>query len=520
MDMTANLPALPPPSLPLPPVKKPAPAAKSGRKSLHHIALRGAQSVVQAPGKLIERVNQELYKRNAELAVRNKTLALLRHLDEISLAALELDEMARQMTTAIATELGYELVSIAMVDEEADVLFWLAISSSVPWITTALAEVDVKEMEISLHMDIDSIKALKTLQPTLAEDLHNVFSQPLVEALHHSHDSAERDPVKYSMLQPLRFGDKILGLLTLTSSRSFQEASRYEHESVSGLVGLVSLALYKAKIYQDLQTTSAQLASANTQLKDLDKAKSEFLSIASHQLYTPLTALRGYLSMLREGDFGEINDKQQPIFDILNTSTERLIALIKNLLDISRIESGRLELNLLSVDLVKMIDELVQSLYPNAVHKGLKLTFIEPPKDTPHVVADEQRLRQVLLNFIDNSIKYTEKGKIDVTLRREGDEVIFAVTDTGKGLTPEEATQLFHKFTRVGGASRFHTEGTGLGLYVAKQIVNEHHGDVGVTSPGKNQGSTFSVRLPIEGSAKSLKVGEKTSVVIKAAESK
>ena len=143
----------------------------------------------------------------------------------------------------------------------------------------------------------------------------------------------------HSVVLPLRFGDHTLGVLTFSSSRSFKEASRYEYESLSGIIGLISLALYKAKLYEDLQRTSAELIAANKQLKDLDKAKSEFLSIASHQLYTPLTALRGYISMLMEGDYGPMSDDQKPVLDILNQSASRLIELIKDLLDISRIEA-------------------------------------------------------------------------------------------------------------------------------------------------------------------------------------
>ena len=115
--------------------------------------------------------------------------------------------------------------------------------------------------------------------------------------------------------------------------------------------------------------------------------------------------------------------------------------------------------------------------------------------------------------------KYTPQGRVDVFVELEGKEIVFKVQDTGKGITGEEINLLFNKFTRVGGASRFHTEGTGLGLYVAKQIVKEHHGDVGVTSPGDGQGSTFIVRLPVEGSSNSLKVGQKINVEMKAAES-
>ncbi|HLD25788.1 MAG TPA: HAMP domain-containing sensor histidine kinase, partial [Candidatus Andersenbacteria bacterium] len=288
-------------------------------------------------------------------------------------------------------------------------------------------------------------------------------------------------------------------------------------------------ALENARLYQEslefgqklkveVQRATSELAVANDQLRDLDKAKSEFLSIASHQLYTPLTALRGYLSMIKEGDFGATPPKQRPILDILEVSADRLIELIKGLLDISRIESGRLELNLESVDLVEMVREMVRDLLPNANKKKLQLEFEEPAQPLPHAVVDRQRIRQVMLNFIDNAIKYTPAGRIDVTVRRQGDELIFAVTDTGKGLQPEEMNRLFSKFTRVGGADRFHTEGTGLGLYVAKQMVEEHHGRVEVESPGPNEGSTFSMHLPIEGSSRSLKVGEKTSVAIKAAD--
>ena len=121
-----------------------------------------------------------------------------------------------------------------------------------------------------------------------------------------------------------------------------------------------------------------------------------------------------------------------------------------------------------------------------------------------------------MLNFIDNAIKYTPEGRIEVGVRQEGDELVFAVEDTGKGLKAGEISRLFNKFTRVGGSERFHTEGTGLGLYVAKQIVNEHHGTVTAKSPGPGKGSTFLMHLPIEGSSNSLQQGQHTTVEIKA----
>ena len=124
-----------------------------------------------------------------------------------------------------------------------------------------------------------------------------------------------------------------------------------------------------------------------------------------------------------------------------------------------------------------------------------------------------------MLNFVDNAIKYTEQGKITVTIKPEHQDLILAVTDTGRGLKRSEISKLFTKFTRVGGAARAYTEGTGLGLYVAKQIVEELNGTVDVSSPGLGQGSTFSMRIPIEGSPRSHRVGDQTIVGIKAADS-
>jgi len=332
-----------------------------------------------------------------------------------------------------------------------------------------------------------------------------------------------------SAVLPLVVNKELTGIIVLGNKLSGEPYLQDDTNFLAALAPQAATALENARLYQEslefgeklkLEVARAthELATANEQLRDLDKAKSEFLSIASHQLYTPLTALRGYLSMLQEGDYGKVAPKQRPVIDILEQSAKRLIDLIKNLLDISRIESGRLELDLGSINLVAMTRGLVQDLMPNAMNKNLDLQFKEPEQPLPHVVADRQRLRQVMLNFIDNAIKYTTQGSIDVTIHQQGDQLIFAVTDTGKGITQQEITKLFTKFTRVGGADRFHTTGTGLGLYVARQIVQEHNGRVDVVSPGTGQGSTFSMHLPTEGSPRSLKIGEQATVVIKAAE--
>lgn len=496
--------------------KKNDDAPKKRRKRT--IIGRARKAVRDTSSTLRERITQELYKRNTELAVRNKTLALLRKLDEISLSVVEIEEMAQRIVDAIANELSYEVAAISLVDETKQKRDCVAIGSSNEDLAKNLKGVCPLLPTLSLIDTPDAKRAVETGRQTYSDNLSGVYAHDIASAIEKTEKEIHLTPSTHSMVLPLRFGKQTLGLLSLSTSRPFENASEFEHESLNGIVGLVSLALYKSKLYADLQRTSAELVSANIQLKNLDKAKSEFLSIASHQLYTPLTALRGYISMLKEGDYGKVDEKQEPILDILDKSSTRLIELIKNLLDISRIESGRLELNLESTDLVEMAETLVADLLPNAMNKGLALEFHKPKEPLPHAVVDAQRIRQVMLNFVDNSIKYTPQGRVDVYIEQAGEKIKFYVTDTGNGLETNDIDQLFHKFIRVGGAARFHTEGTGLGLYVAKQIVHEHHGEVFAHSEGLKKGSTFTMEVPIEGSKESLKVGEKASVVIKAAD--
>jgi len=396
-----------------------------------------------------------------------------------------------------------------------------------------IASRGMKELRITLPDDHLLVKHLQhTKKPVVKDEL----------ALEREQDPSPQHTEKITKIEeslnwldasvvlPLFVNKKLTGLIVLGNKKSGDPYLQDDIVFLSSFAPQAATALQNARLYQEslefgeklkieVKRATQELAVANEQLRDLDKAKSEFLSIASHQLYTPLTAIRGYLSMLLEKEYGSITKKQQPILAIIERSSNRLINLIKNLLDISRIESGRLDLNLESINLTDLINEMVMNLMPNAIHKKLTLHFTKPKTDLPTVVADRERIRQVLLNFIDNAIKYTDKGKITVSLAQEGRELVFSVTDTGGGLTRDAITKLFNKFTRVGGKARFRTEGTGLGLYVAKQIVKEHHGEVEVSSPGPHQGSTFAVRLPIEGSPNSLIAGQKTSVVIKAADS-
>lgn len=244
----------------------------------------------------------------------------------------------------------------------------------------------------------------------------------------------------------------------------------------------------------ELEETNIKLEDANDKLKDLDKLKTEFLSLASHQLRSPLTAIKGYTSMVLEGDFGELNDKAKEAIERVFQSTMNLTKVVEDLLNVSKIEQGGMKFVMEDFSLVEIARDMSKDLSISAEKKGLKLTF-EGDKDEDCMVnGDKEKLRQVVLNLIDNSIKYTKEGSVNVSVKRVSDKVVFSVKDTGMGMTPEIKATLFQKFSR-GEGSRMNTGGSGLGLYLAKEIMEAHKGTIDVDSEGMGKGSNFHFEL-------------------------
>jgi signal transduction histidine kinase len=232
-------------------------------------------------------------------------------------------------------------------------------------------------------------------------------------------------------------------------------------------------------------------------LKKLDMAKSEFISIASHQLRTPLTAVKGYLSMILEGSYGELTEKLKEKIENVYQSNERLIKLVNDLLSISKIETGELKLNFEREDLREIIREVISEISIKAKEKNLYLNF-EEPKEFPKVLLDKEKIRQVILNLIDNAIKYTQEGGITVKLLTKENKLQIIISDTGEGLTKEEKEKIFERFSRGMAGTKFWAEGAGLGLYIAKRFVEMHNGKIWVESEGIGKGSTFYVELPMK----------------------
>jgi len=283
-----------------------------------------------------------------------------------------------------------------------------------------------------------------------------------------------------------------LDALVLTKTLSLQ--------ILKGIISIIFLAFGYFLIKSVLREIElrAELQKAYEELKRLDKAKSEFISIASHQLRTPLTAIKGYISMIIEGSYGKMSEKTKEPMENVYKSNERLIKLVNDLLSISRIESGRMEINLEKFSLEDIISSVVNESKIEAGKKGLKLTWEKPPEPLPKISADRDKIRQVILNVIDNGVRYTRKGGITIRARSGEESLLIKVSDTGVGLTKEEISYLFESFSRGKAGTRFWSEGVGLGLYVAKKFIELQNGKIWAESKGKGKGSTFYIELPIK----------------------
>lgn len=258
---------------------------------------------------------------------------------------------------------------------------------------------------------------------------------------------------------------------------------------------------------EELQKLSDELAQANDKLRQLDKAKSEFISIASHQLRTPLTSIKGFGSLLLEGTYGEVPETQRGILEKIYISNERLIQLVEDLLNISRIEAGRMEFDFQEAHIEDLIQEAVSTLELSAKAKNLYLHWEMPQVLAPTVTIDITKIKEVISNMVDNAIKYTQKGGITVKMgkssiwdrehKQHQDYLQVIVSDTGIGMDEEEIEMIFEKFQRGKQVAHYHTDGTGLGMYIGKKIVAEHKGRIWAESDGKGKGSRFILELPL-----------------------
>lgn len=230
-------------------------------------------------------------------------------------------------------------------------------------------------------------------------------------------------------------------------------------------------------------------------LRELDRLKSEFISVAAHQLRTPLSAIKWAVKMVIDGDAGPINDEQKNILDQGYKSNERMITLVNDLLDVSRIEAGKFEYEFIEGSIEDLVDTTIQEFQQIVKHKSVNLKYYKPDRPLPKVKMDSIKLKMVIENLIDNAVKYTAPGgNVEVLFKYYRNIVELVVSDNGVGIPKEQAAQLFSKFFRARNVMKMQTDGTGLGLFIAKKIVEKHGGIIWAESEeGKGTQMHFTI---------------------------
>lgn len=307
---------------------------------------------------------------------------------------------------------------------------------------------------------------------------------------------------------PVRLEGKMIGVICHEHTGSPREWTLDEQNFAGSMADLVALSL---EVWQRRQAESAlreardqlevkvaerthELSEANERLKELDRLKSEFLATMSHELRTPMNSIIGFTGILRQELAGPLNEEQKKQLGMVNLSAKHLLDLINDLLDLSRIESGKANVSVNDFQVKDVVQEVIQSLQPAATQKGLLLESDMGGAELK-MAGDRKRTFQVLLNLANNAVKFTDQGSVKIVVRQEGNNVQFEVIDTGIGIKPEQLANLFQAFRQVDGSAKRVYEGTGLGLYLCKKLVNMLGGSIGAES-NFGVGSRFYFTLP------------------------
>ena len=351
----------------------------------------------------------------------------------------------------------------------------------------------------------------KTQNPLVYEELSLIIKDTIQKEEKRKLEKLKSNmkSIEAALCLPLFAEEKIKGMIVLGKKISGDPYSEQDINLLAALSNQASIAFQNAKLYSEVEDLSKNLEKkvkeqtkdlqkAYEELKVLDKAKSEFISMASHQLRTPLTAIKGYISMLLEGSYGDLPEESKEKMKNVFISNERLIKIVNDLLNISKIELGKMDIEKKPIQVEETIDSVYQEMKPQAEKKNLKLVWQRPEKLLPRVEADELKIRQVVSNLIDNALRYTREGEIEIKSKKTNSAIQISIRDTGEGLTKKEEKWIFEGFTRGKvGIARW-IEGAGLGLYVAKKYIELHQGKIWAVSPGKGKGSAFYVELPIK----------------------
>lgn len=347
------------------------------------------------------------------------------------------------------------------------------------------------------HISLEEVRELCEKSENKTLNLADVSSLPLV-----IQDLAnDKDMGLLAQLVSSDKENETVGAIVLGQKKSGSLYGRQDFRVMEIIADELVIAIQNALRFEEIQQfnvtlqgkvdkATAELRKANEKLIAMDQTKDDFISMASHQLRTPLTSVKGYVSMVLEGDVGKITKEQRKLLDQSFLSAQRMVYLIADLLNVSRLKTGKFIIEPKPTNLADVVEGELEQLKETAAARNLEMTY-EKPKDFPVLNLDETKIRQVIMNFADNAIYYTPSGgHIKVGLVDKGDSIEFTVTDDGIGVPKSEQHNLFNKFYRAGNAKKARPDGTGLGLFMAKKVVIAQGGAI-IFKTEEGKGSTF-----------------------------
>lgn len=430
-----------------------------------------------------EHVTQEMYTKNLELVETNRTLSLLRAIDAIVLESQDsINALSTQITKAVAANSNFSTVALfAKLPGQSELEL---VGRNLPdefKVTGVMPSAALKTSD-AWFTDKD-----KTIHLRVGKDLHHQKLGLSHELVNHVFSNV---PVKTIYLVKLSARKRLVGVMVIGFLGGNPSLSQEDIRLLERLSQAVGVALDSKLLFEENKRVAQQLQKTNDKLRALDEAKDEFISMASHQLRTPLTSVKGYVSMVMEGDVGKISKQQRDLLSQAFASSQRMVYLIADLLNVSRLKTGKFVIENKPTQLAEVVAGEIDQLTENARSRQQELTYTKP-KTFPPLMLDETKIRQVVMNFIDNALYYTPPGgHIRVTLEDTGKNVEFKVIDDGLGVPKAEQGHLFTKFFRADNARKARPDGTGLGLFMAKKVIVAQGGTIIFTST-EGKGSTF-----------------------------
>lgn len=469
---------------------------------------KGFQTLIREQEQVVETRHEEL--REAYLEQQRTAVELrqkIQHLTTLHRAGLlfsstfDREALLNSVLETIVRDLQYDRAIITLYDRTRRVSYDFRIRGVSE---DVVAFIKSREIPVIDPLSVEGTVLIKG-EPVLTSDIREVWDRlhPLNQQL------STMVEAKSFISVPLKVKDVVLGSLTVDRTHE-RTLTKDDLELIATLASQVAIALDNTQAYSEIEALNlglearvhertAELEAANAKLKQMDRLKSQFLAHVSHELRTPLTSIVGFTDNMLEGLVGSLNLKQEQYLSRIKANGTRLARMITDLLDLSRVEAGKMAISFDHVSLPALATDVIEQLRPLASAKHIRLEWQIPPTDIT-VWADADRVSQILTNLLDNAIKYTRNNgmvSVDISVR-ESRIALVSVSDTGQGIPNDALPKLFDPFFRVSQQERAHTKGLGLGLAIVKELVDLHGGTISVESE-EGTGTRFQFTLPLAG---------------------